>query len=527
MKNSSFEEIKQLHQAGHLTEAKRGYQHLLAKNSQDITVLHWLGILYAEEGDITQAVATLQKAYQLNPHDTTIALHYANVLKAQHAYPEAIAVLQTLLAVTPKFPAIYNNLGTVYFAQGEYVAAIEAYQKAIELQTNYIDAYYNLGLAFNKLKKSTEAMRAFEAVLALSEDHPGARFQLGILLMQQQQYEKALQLFKQVLAVYPYHVESQLNLATCYIKLGKLLEAKENYLKTLELNPSDTQTLFNLGVLAMQTGRLEEAIYYYLQTAKLESNNFDAHNNLGYAYLLLRDRKNALLHFNEALRLQPNNVAIQHTVHILAQDKPLTESPKEYIQSLFDSYADHYDAHLVQLLHYQVPQVFYRIMQDKISDKKLSILDLGCGTGLCGETFKSMASSLTGVDISENMLAIAKEKNIYDHLVQSDLMDFLKNQNKTYDLIMAGDVLVYFGDLASLFSAIYQALQKDGFFIFNVEMNTEKNYRMAASGRFEHSKEYIAALAQQYHFTITRDEAAELRTQDQLPVDARVYVLKK
>ena len=84
---------------------------------------------------------------------------------------------------------------------------------------------------------------------------------------------------------------------------------------------------------------------------------------------------------------------------------------------------------------------------------------MGCGTGLCGELFKSAAASITGVDIADQMLAVAKQKNIYDTLIEADILDYLIKQHEAYDLILAGDVLVYFGDLNGIFSAAHQALR--------------------------------------------------------------------
>lgn len=523
----SFEDSQALHRAGQLQEAKLAYQSLLKQNPNDTNVLHWLGVLYAEEGEVKTAIECLQKAYTLAPDDITIALHYANILKANLAHQKALEVLKRLQNQQPNFPAVYNNLGTLYFLQEKYEEAIVQFQQALNLQTNYIDAYYNLGLAFNKLKRHVEARQAYEAILALAKDHPAAKFQLGLLLMQEHLYEKAIELFKQILATYPYHVESQLNLATCYIKLGKLIEAKENYLKVIALNPNDIQTLFNLGVLAMQAGHLQEAVDYYSQTAHFEPNNFDAQNNLGFAYLMMRNRQQALLHFREALRIDPNNAAVSHTINILAQDKKLTASPKEYIQSLFDSYADHYDAHLVQILKYRVPELFYELIIKFSGDTKRDILDLGCGTGLCGEILKPIAKSLVGVDISEKMLEIAREKNIFDELMQSDLLPFLNNHPDAYDLIVAGDVIVYFGDLTELLPAVAETLRAGGLFVFNAEINESEDFKMTDSGRFTQSRFYLDKLAKQSGLTIKHYEKAALRTQDQAPVYAHVYVLEK
>ena len=50
--------------------------------------------------------------------------------------------------------------------------------------------------------------------------------------------------------------------------------------------------------------------------------------------------------------------------------------------------------------------------------KRLDVLDAGCGTGLCGPLVAPYARRLAGVDLSEGMLAHAKEKNVYDELIE-------------------------------------------------------------------------------------------------------------
>ena len=50
--------------------------------------------------------------------------------------------------------------------------------------------------------------------------------------------------------------------------------------------------------------------------------------------------------------------------------------------------------------------------------KQLDVLDAGCGTGLCGPLLAPYARRLIGVDLSEGMLALAKEKHVYDALIK-------------------------------------------------------------------------------------------------------------
>jgi predicted TPR repeat methyltransferase len=64
----------------------------------------------------------------------------------------------------------------------------------------------------------------------------------------------------------------------------------------------------------------------------------------------------------------------------------------------------------------------------------LDILDLGCGTGLVRSLLRPLARTLTGVDISSNMLKIARQRRVYDKLVCNELIAFLKMHAKTFDL---------------------------------------------------------------------------------------------
>lgn len=521
---------QELHRAGHLTQAKENYLQLLNENPENVTVLHMLGILAAEEGNLEEAKTYLESAYKINPTDSTYALHLANIYKALKLFSKASQILQEVINNNPKSAAAYNNLGTVYYAEEKWQLAMEAYEQAIAIQPEYADAYYNLGLAMLKASRWDLAKNTFQSLLELSPRHAGGMFQLACMAMAREEYPQAIKLFNDVAKDHPYHFETQTNLATCYLKLGKLNEAKTHYMQALEIIPNDDQVLFNLGVINMQLGKVKEAVEFYLRLVKIKPDFFDAHNNLGAAFLVLKDSAAALLHFREALRLQPNNSVIKHMVSIISEEKSLAISPPEYIRSLFDSYADHYETHILQSLKYQIPQLFYDCLQKAgvlNNEEKWDILDLGCGTGLCGQIFESKARSLVGVDLSEKMLDIALQKKCYTNLVCADILPFLSDKTGLYDLILAGDVFVYSGDLEQIFKAIHQALRKHGYLIFNAEINDQEDYMLTSSGRFTHSKAYIDRLITQINFTVLSYKKITIRTQNDVPVSGHLYLLRK
>lgn len=524
----TLEQAKEWHAQGKLTEARNAYLAMLAHRPHDVEALHLLGMIYAEEGDFKQAQHYLEKAANLEKDNPGLMLHLANVLKLNGQIEKAIALLLTVTQEHPQFSAAFNNLGTFYFANKNYPAAVQAFQQALDVQPDYIDAYYNLGLALQRQYKTEQAKQAYQAILDLVPHHPGAMFQLGMLLMQEEKYQAAINLFSAILENYPYHTESHVNLATSFLKLGELEKAKQHYLQALNMEANDAQVLFNLGVISVQQEKIDDAINYYDQVTQIDPSHFDAYHNLGFIYLMRKDREAALKYYKAALNLQPQNEAIKHTINIILGKKDLSASPTEYVQALFDSYADHFDTHLLQSLNYRVPALFYQLATCYLPPKtKFTILDLGCGTGLCGELFKPLANKLVGVDISQKMLDEAGKKACYQALYQNEITPFLLEHKKQFDLIIAGDVLVYFGELESVFTAVCDALHDEGYFLFDAEVGEGEDYKITASGRFNHTKAYLDKLIEQTHFTIIHYEIATLRTQETMPVKGHVYLLQK
>ncbi|WP_017728430.1 class I SAM-dependent DNA methyltransferase [Halalkalibacterium ligniniphilum] len=103
-----------------------------------------------------------------------------------------------------------------------------------------------------------------------------------------------------------------------------------------------------------------------------------------------------------------------------------------------------------------------------------SLLDLGCGTGQLLLPLLEAGYDVTGVDISANMLAVAKEKLLqagYDPLlVQRDMREL--SDLGSFDVITAFcDSLNYLqteNDVERTFSQVHEQLKAGGLFMFDV-----------------------------------------------------------
>jgi predicted TPR repeat methyltransferase len=155
------------------------------------------------------------------------------------------------------------------------------------------------------------------------------------------------------------------------------------------------------------------------------------------------------------------------------------------------------------------------------ASRGLDVLDAGCGTGLCGTLVAPYARRLVGVDLSEGMLAQAKEKEVYDELVKAELTGFLRASEEAFDLIVSADTLVYFGSLHDVVAAAVHSLRPGGRLVFTLEHavpgRPPADYRLEYHGRYSHSRAYVervlAALAVQ-----TTIAEAELRMESGVPV---------
>lgn len=99
------------------------------------------------------------------------------------------------------------------------------------------------------------------------------------------------------------------------------------------------------------------------------------------------------------------------------------------------------------------------------------VLDLGCGYGWhCIYAAERGAASVLGVDLSEKMLAVAREKNQYSQVQYCcAAMEDVEVPGESFDLVLSSLALHYVKDYIPLVRKIANLLSAGGQFIFSVE----------------------------------------------------------
>ena len=319
------------------------------------------------------------------------------------------------------------------------------------------------------------------------------------------------------------------NLGNTLIKAGRTDDAVNSFKDAIQLLPDYAQAHYNLGNAFYTNNDPDKAIPSFRKAIDIQPDFIDALKNLAKLLMDRQQTDEAISLFKRVLQLDKND---HHSKHLLAalEGNTTPTAPTEYVVKLFDSIAGSFDQHLVDDLAYKVPQYFSDEISKLTGNKstQLDVLDLGCGTGLCATYFKGTAKTITGVDLSPNMLAKAKQLNVYTKLVLGDITKELKSAKNSVDIILAADVFIYVGELKQAFKAAAAALRSGGLFALSVEAEEDiDSYALRPTGRYAHSIKYVRELAAENGLKELSFKELVLRMDNEKAIDGYVLVFGK
>jgi predicted TPR repeat methyltransferase len=290
---------------------------------------------------------------------------------------------------------------------------------------------------------------------------------------------------------------------------GALAEARE----AVSLNPDVAVCVLALGEALLAAQALPTAIAELQRALRLDPDLVRARKLIAAAWLAAGEADKALENLHTLQDPPADMIAAAEAI------KRAPRSDPGYVRHLFDQFSADYDARMIGQLNYAAPQILLGLAELVMPGRdRLSILDLGCGTGLAGAAFKPLAARLDGVDLSPAMIEKARARQVYDSLQVADLETALLSPGSRYDLILAADTLVYLGDLKTVLDAAYARLHPDGFFLFTVEKADAEGFELGPKRRWRHGDAYIRAAAEAAQLSVAGLVAAAPRHEANQPV---------
>lgn len=378
-----------------------------------------------------------------------------------------------------------------------------------------------------KLYKANNLKKAKKEINRLLEKDKNSDFLniKGIILRANNEPNESLISYNQAISINPSKANYYNNRGNVYRELGNYKKALKDFNKALDLDPKYFDALINLILLKHDKKLYKESEGLCKEAIKINNSRSEGYKLLGICYLNQKKINYAIEYFEKAQKIKFETV-VQHQLDIL-NGKQKKHIPLEFIQNTFNAYAKNFDEHLLHKLKYNGPKLIKFSVESSI-EKKLfnNVIDLGCGTGLCGDFLNEISSNLHGIDISFNMLKKAKDKNKYNELINGDFIEYLKKTENKYDLFIACDVFIYTGDLDETFRLIKKASSKESYFVFTTELLKKGNYKLDNSGRFKHSENYISSKCEENSMDIINKNNINLRIENGENINGQLYAIK-
>jgi predicted TPR repeat methyltransferase len=391
----------------------------------------------------------------------------------------------------PDDPSRFERAKSSFFAgldcfeSGEFEAAEQHFLASLDAVPGRASTLVNLAATQLELARPGGALASADAALRAEPDGLDALLHRATALMQLGRHQEALPAFDRLLTADGGVIEAWFRRGQTLERLGRRSDALASFQRVVALDPTRADAWSGCGTIARELGRLDDAA-------------------------------NA---FREALRHGADRHLHEYYLASVAGQTAPPVAPREYVRTLFDEYADAFETHLVSELRYRGHLQLVEGLVALGHGRYQNALDLGCGTGLCGPLLRPMAERLTGIDLAPKMLEKAAARAVYDTLEADDAVDYLRRADRSFDLVVAADVFIYFGDLAPTFAAVRAAMDH-GVFCFSVELLDPGggDFELRPSLRYAHSEADLLRLAEAHGFALIEARRGPVREDEGRPV---------
>jgi predicted TPR repeat methyltransferase len=453
----------------------------------------------------------------------------------QNRFEESIDVLNAGLAIAPDHVSLINSLAIALDRSGQTDSAAQHTERSLGLSHQQPDSWIFLGNLRHKQNDLAGAVAAFRSAVALDAKSAIGWQCLGLALQAQGEFTEAIECLRNCIRLNHAPPPLLSVLGQLFYCTGQFEQSRDAYVAAAEGDPHNPvyrqmrrEMRFVCEMIDGET--IDTALNCFIIDHASFTIERDAEELLHKAFALLSSYGHtdaAREVARKRLELFPDSASAQYLSNAIRADSTLVRSPDRYIVESFDRMAARFDEHLTGTLGYDIPRKLTAALCALVpANAKLNILDAGCGTGLCGPHVRPIAENLTGVDLSPKMLEQARRRGLYNSLVCSELTLFLQQAEACFDVIVAADVMIYFGDFSPLASAIHNALRPGGLIAFSTENSASPGWKLLPSGRFAHDP---ASVRESFRegFAELRCDPTVVRSEAGRAVEGYIFVFRR
>lgn len=136
-------------------------------------------------------------------------------------------------------------------------------------------------------------------------------------------------------------------------------------------------------------------------------------------------------------------------------------------------YEQYHQTHWQRFLWSREQEILLKILEKYFADRDIHLLDFACGTGRITALLENRVKTSTGVDVSDSMLAIAREKLKQTQIIKADITVENVLKPRKFNLITAFRFFLNAEPelRCGVLRALVEVLDEDGYFVFNNHRN--------------------------------------------------------
>lgn len=270
-------------------------------------------------------------------------------------------------------------------------------------------------------------------------DLPKTNFELGCDFADRGMWRDALFRFKITLFANPKYPQARYNLGCCYYRLGKIDKAREELKQVLKETPNHQDAIFMLGAI-------------------------------------------------DPAALTPE----QRPKHM----------PRELITKFFATVATNYNQ-IEAANKYRGGVLVAEQVKPLLPQQDITVVDLGCGSGIASIPYRSVAQKLIGVEFTPEMAAQARatgdgDKKLFDTVIEADIASVGEDvPSNNADLVLLVNVAQFIGGLEAAMQNATRMVKPGGYIAVTIEPYSGQGmYGLVAdTGKFGHTTAYLKHLA--------------------------------
>lgn len=379
-------------------------------------------------------------------------------------------------------------------------------------------ALFFQGISHFETQQFEDACRCFKDALELAPGRPSIIGNLGITLFHLQRLDEAIPLLRQATAADPSNADAWVCLGLVCETRGAWQDMVDALTHAVQLRPQPSPLWLTLGMGRLRMGLVADALAAFDRSLEIDPEFAPAWTERGSLLRELDRLDESATCFEQALAHGGDVELNRYYLAAVRQAAIPVTPPRRYVEGLFDGYATEFEDHLVGQLGYRAHEILLQpLLQSE--NRYRHVLDLGCGTGLCGKLIASRADRIDGIDVSGAMLVEARKAGCYRELIHADIGEFLNRTDEMVDLVLAADVFIYVGALSGVMKSLRRILVPGGRLAFTVEPTSDgSELQLSPSLRYAHSEAYVRRVAAENDFRVLAIEQRLLREDQRNPV---------